>query len=240
MITPYNDKEPKVDQVRKMFNRIAPTYDRLNRIISLGMDKSWRRKALRMLLPYDPKNILDVATGTGDLAIELYETIPGVRSITGIDISDEMLRQGNRKIREMGLEQTINLQKQDCTSTTFDNETFDAITVAFGIRNVEDIPAALREFYRLLKPGTPALILELSEPRNSIVKRGYKIYANLFIPWVGNLIAHDPQAYSYLPKSVEAVPQREKMVSLLRDAGFQEAFYHSYNPGICTLYLALK
>ncbi|KGO00057.1 ubiquinone biosynthesis methyltransferase UbiE [Porphyromonas macacae] len=240
MIKPYNEDQPKVEQIRKMFNRIAPNYDRLNHIISLGMDVSWRKKALRKVAPFGPRKILDVATGTGDLAIDMCQTILGIEKIIGIDISDEMLRLGNRKIRELELEHIIELEKQDCTSTSFEDNTFDAVTTAFGLRNFENIPLALKELYRVLKPGSPLMILELSEPRNSFVKCLYSFYANHFIPFTGNIISHDKEAYTYLPKSIADVPQREKLAGLLKEAGFDDPYYQSFEPGTCTVYMAIK
>lgn len=240
IIKPYDDDQPKVDQIRKMFNRIAPSYDKLNRIISLGMDVNWRKKALRMVAPFSPKKILDVATGTGDLAIEMIENIPEIESIIGIDISEEMLRQGLKKIRQLGLENVIELQKQDCLHTIFENDSFDAITIAFGLRNFENIQDSLTELYRIIKPGTPLMIIELCEPKNRFVKLLYNTYVYRFIPFIGNMISHDKDAYTYLPKSIAAVPQREKLVTLLRDAGFGEAYYHSLPPGTCSIYMAIK
>ncbi len=149
--------------VQRMFNRIAPSYDKLNRMISLGMDISWRKKAIGMLAPYEPKNVLDVATGTGDLAIDLVNSIGSIQSVLGVDISEEMMRQGDIKVHSLGLDDKIKFEKQDCTALTYESETFDAVTIAFGIRNFEDIPKGLSEVYRVLKDGTPLIILELTE-----------------------------------------------------------------------------
>lgn len=239
MITPYNDQEPKVDQVRRMFNRIAPKYDQLNRIISLGLDRSWRRQALHMLAPYAPARVLDVATGTGDFALELVHTIPSITSVTGIDISEEMMRVGAEKVHLAGLDGKIHFERQDSTATTFEAGSFDAATIGFGIRNFADIPAAARELHRILRPGGVLVIAELSEPTNPLLRLGYKLYAGQVIPLIGRLISKDHDAYTYLPKSIAAVPQREAMVTVLREAGFTEAFYHSIFPGTCTLYVAI-
>lgn len=239
MITPYNDQEPKVDQVRRMFNRIAPKYDQLNRIISLGLDRSWRRRALHLLAPYAPKHVLDVATGTGDLAIELVHTLPSVQEVVGIDISEEMMRVGEEKVHLEGLDKKIRFERQDSTATTFAEASFDAATIGFGIRNFADIPAAARELHRILRPGGVLVIAELSEPTNAFLRLGYKLYAGQIIPLIGRCISQDSDAYSYLPKSIAAVPQREAMVAVLREASFTEAFYESIFPGTCTIYVAI-
>ena len=153
MITPYKDSaDSKVDQVRRMFNRIASQYDRLNFIISLGLDRSWRRKALSFLAPYAPKHVLDVATGTGDVAISLVQTMPSVKKVTGVDISEEMMRIGAEKVHQLGLSDRIVFDRQDCTATSFEENTFDAATISFGIRNFPDIPAAARELHRIIRP----------------------------------------------------------------------------------------
>lgn len=240
MVTPYNEEEDKVSQVQRMFNRIAPTYDRLNRIISFGQDISWRRKAIEMLRPYQPKHILDIATGTGDLAIDLIQRLNGVEHILGADISEEMMRYGEIKVRQLGLEQKISFQKEDCTELTFAPESFDAVTIGFGIRNFADIPSAANEIYRVLRPNKPAIILELTEPNNQFLKWGYRLYAGKIIPLVGKYISDDADAYDYLPRSIEAAPQRESMLQILRDAGFREAYYRSLSLGACAIYVAIK
>lgn len=239
MITPYNNQEPKVDQVRRMFNRIAPKYDQLNRIISLGLDRSWRRRALHLLAPYAPVRVLDVATGTGDLAIELVQTIPSVREVLGVDISEEMMRVGAEKVHLAGLDAKIRFERQDSTALTLPEASFDAATIGFGIRNFADIPAAARELRRVLRPGGVLVIAELSEPTNAFLRFGYKLYAGQVIPLIGRFISKDQDAYTYLPKSIAAVPQRERMVYVLKEAGFSEAFYQSIFPGTCTIYVAI-
>ena len=239
MLTPYNDQEPKVDQIRRMFNRIAPKYDQLNRIISLGLDRSWRKRALHLLAPYAPQRVLDVATGTGDLAIEIIQTISSAKEVIGVDISEEMMRVGQEKVHQAGLDKKINFERQDCTAMTFEADSFDAATIAFGIRNFSDIPAAAAELHRVLRPGGVLIIAELSVPTNPLLRLGYKLYAGQIIPLIGRLISKDRDAYTYLPKSIAAVPQRERMVEILRKAGFSEAFYESIFPGTCTIYVAI-
>ena len=239
MLTPYNDQEPKVDQIRRMFNRIAPKYDQLNRIISLGLDRSWRKRALHLLAPYAPQRVLDVATGTGDLAIEIIQTISSTKEVVGVDISEEMMRVGQEKVHQAGLDKKISFERQDCTAMTFETNSFDAATIAFGIRNFSDIPAAAAELHRVLRPGGVLIIAELSVPTNPLLRLGYKLYAGQIIPLIGRLISKDRDAYTYLPKSIAAVPQRERMVEILRRAGFSEAFYESIFPGTCTIYVAI-
>lgn len=239
MLTPYNDQEPKVDQIRRMFNRIAPKYDQLNRIISLGLDRSWRKRALHLLAPYAPQRVLDVATGTGDLAIEIIQTISSTKEVVGVDISEEMMRVGQEKVHQAGLDKKISFERQDCTAMTFEADSFDAATIAFGIRNFSDIPAAAAELHRVLRPGGVLIIAELSVPTNPLLRLGYKLYAGQIIPLIGRLISKDRDAYTYLPKSIAAVPQRERMVEILRKAGFSEAFYESIFPGTCTIYVAI-
>ena len=239
MLTPYNDQEPKVDQIRRMFNRIAPKYDQLNRIISLGLDRSWRKRALHLLAPYAPQRVLDVATGTGDLAIEIIQTISSAKEVVGVDISEEMMRVGQEKVHQAGLDTKISFERQDCTAMTFEADSFDAATIAFGIRNFSDIPAAAAELHRVLRPGGVLIIAELSVPTNPLLRLGYKLYAGQIIPLIGRLISKDRDAYTYLPKSIAAVPQREHMVEILRKAGFSEAFYESIFPGTCTIYVAI-
>lgn len=240
MVTPYNDSEEKVSQVQRMFNRIAPTYDKLNHIVSLGLDPSWRRKAIAMLAPYQPQEVLDVATGTGDLAIDILQQIPSVRSILGVDISEEMMRYGEDKVRSLGLETKISFKREDCTALTLDSESFDAVTIGFGIRNFEDIPAAARELHRVLRPGKPVVILELTEPRNKLMHFFYRLYANRVIPFLGQYISEDRDAYTYLPRSIEEAPQREEMVQIFLNAGFREAYYRNIAPGTCAIYVAIK
>lgn len=239
MLTPYNDQEPKVDQIRRMFNRIAPKYDQLNRIISLGLDRSWRKRALHLLAPYAPQRVLDVATGTGDLAIEIIQTISSAKEVVGVDISEEMMRVGQEKVHQAGLDTKISFERQDCTAMTFEADSFDAATIAFGIRNFSDIPAAAAELHRVLRTGGVLIIAELSVPTNPLLRLGYKLYAGQIIPLIGRLISKDRDAYTYLPKSIVAVPQRERMVEILRKAGFSEAFYESIFPGTCTIYVAI-
>lgn len=230
----------KMEQVQRMFNRIAPTYDRLNAIISFGMCYKWRRKGIEMLALHAPVDVLDVATGTGDLAIEMHKLIPSIRHIRGVDISDEMMRIGEQKVQALNLDQIIKFEHQDCTELSYEDNSFDAVTIAFGIRNFADIPQAAKEIYRVLRPGKAFMILELTEPVNPILKAGYKLYSRTILPFIGRLISKDKEAYSYLPESISRVPQREQMSQIFREAGFSETYYHSIWPGTCTIYMGVK
>lgn len=240
MVTPYNDKEEKSEQVRRMFNHIASGYDRINHLISWGMDRYWRNKAIELLQPYHPERILDIATGTADFAINIATQLPNLKHIDGIDISDEMLRIAAEKIRVEGLEHLIELKKADATELPFEDNEFDAVTIAFGLRNVDRIDVALAEAYRILKPGAPMLILELSEPTNGFLRAGYKFYAHKILPLLGRTLSLDKQAYKYLPESVGAVPQRKDLVSIMEKTGFVETFFRSISPGVVTIYLGMK
>lgn len=232
--------QSKMEQIQQMFNRIAPSYDKLNRIISLGLDHKWRQKGIKLLSVYTPVDVLDVATGTGDLAIELQRSIPSIRRIYGVDISEEMMRIGHQKVQSLNLDQIISFEYQDCTTLTYEDNSFDAVTIAFGIRNFADIPKAAKEIYRVLRPGKPFMILELTEPTNPILNLGYNLYADYIIPIIGKLISKDNEAYNYLPESISRVPQREAMLQIFRNAGFDEAYFHSIFPGTCTIYMGVK
>lgn len=241
MITPYNDaQESKTGQVRRMFDRIAPTYDKLNRIISLGMDISWRKRAIEMLRPYSPTHVLDVATGTGDLAIDLVHRLESIKQVHGVDISQEMMRHGEAKVYSLELDDRIRFSVEDCTALSLADASYDAVTIGFGIRNFEDIPKALKELHRILQPGKPLVILELSEPRNALLRMGYKLYSGYIVPLIGKMLSDDQQAYSYLPKSIAAMPQREAMVELMLQAGFSQAYYRDIMPQTCCVYVAVK
>lgn len=240
MVTPYNEEEEKVSQVQRMFNRIAPTYDRLNRIISLGLDRSWRRYAINLLRPYQVKCILDVATGTGDLAIDMLSSLPDVKEILGVDISEEMMRYGEIKVRKLGLEEQIKFRREDCTDLSLEDESYDAVMIGFGIRNFTDIPKAAQEIHRVLRPNKPVVIIELTEPEHIFLRWGYRLYAGKFIPFIGRLISNDPLAYDYLPRSIEAAPQREAMLQIFRESGFRETYFQSLSLGTCTIYVAIK
>lgn len=236
-VKPYNGEEAKGKQVGEMFDSIAPAYDFMNRAMTLGIDRRWRSKAVGML--GQPRNILDVATGTGDLALLLASRIPGA-TVTGIDLSEGMISVGRKKIAQAGLDSRIKLVAGDCLALPFADNTFDCITVAYGVRNFADIPAGLREMQRVLRPGGRLCIIELSVPVNRVVKPFYNIYTRGVIPALGRLISHDSRAYSYLPESIAAVPQRSAMTALMEAAGLRNATFRPLTFGVCTIYLADK
>ncbi|MDO4672130.1 bifunctional demethylmenaquinone methyltransferase/2-methoxy-6-polyprenyl-1,4-benzoquinol methylase UbiE [Falsiporphyromonas endometrii] len=240
MANPYNNTENKGEQVERMFDHIAADYDRMNRIISMGLDKRWRSNAIHLLKPYDPKMILDVAIGTGDFAINMAQDLrESVDEIVGIDISEQMMQYAKSKMSDE-LKEIIHLRKEDATQMTFEDNTFDAVTTAFGLRNFEDIRKGLKEMYRVLKPNAPLVVLELTEPRNFFIKCGYKLWAFYILPLLGRIISSDKKAYEYLPKSIHDVPQREKLLEIMNEVGFKNTFFQSQRLGVATIYLGLK
>jgi len=238
-VVPYSSDENKGAQVEKMFDSIAENYDSLNRKMSMGNDIGWRRKGLAMLKALQPRTILDIATGTGDLAIQAYEDLHP-DSVLGIDISEGMMEVGRKKVAKAGLQDIIKFDKQDCMNLQLPDNSYDAVVVAFGIRNFEDLDRGLKEILRVLKPGGQLMILELSAPQKFPLKQGYWMYTKLFIPTIGRLISKDKTAYSYLPKSIEAFIQGKEMTATLLKNGFKDAFYKTYTLGVCSMYLATK
>ena len=237
-ITPYKSGE-KATQVEQMFDNIAPTYDTLNHRLSWNIDRGWRRKAIRQLAPYKPLSMLDIATGTGDFAIMAAEMLQPQRLI-GADISEGMMEIGRQKVARRGLDNVIRFEKEDCTSLSYRDDTFDAVTAAFGIRNFADLDKGLSEMCRVLKKGGHLSIVELTQPIGFPMKQLFRIYSHTVLPVYGRLISKDTAAYSYLTKTIEAFPQGERMVSILHKAGFSEASFHRLTFGICTMYFATK
>lgn len=238
-IKPYGEEESKGEQVERMFDNIAPSYDAFNHRMSWNIDKGWRRKAVRQLLPFAPRNILDVATGTGDFAIlQAQELHP--KSIVGIDISEGMMEIGRRKVKSANLEDTISFKKDDCMALSFASGTFDAVASAFGIRNFPDLDKGLQEMCRVLKEGGHASIVEMASPVSFPMKQLFKVYSHTVLPAYGRLISKDANAYSYLTATIEAFPQGEQMVEILKKAGFRQASFKRLTFGICTMYLATK
>ena len=231
--------ESKREQVEAMFDNIAPTYDRLNHTLAMGIDRLWRRKAIRTLKPHHPKRILDVATGTGDFAILAAGRLKP-DALTGIDISEGMMDVAREKVRRAGLEKVITFAREDCTCLSFVEGSFDAVTVAFGIRNFEKLDLGLQEMCRVLRPGGRLVILELTTPERFPMKQLYRFYSKTFIPLIGRLLSKDDSAYTYLPESIKAFPQGEVMQEVIRRAGFSEVCFKRLTFGICTLYIAVK
>lgn len=238
-IKPYNDKDEKGAQVEQMFDNIAHSYDKLNHRLSWNIDKLWRKNALNRLKPFKPKTILDIATGTGDFAIQAARML-SPRHLIGADISEGMMEVGRRKVEALGLDKVISFSKEDCMNLSFPDNSFDAVTAAFGIRNFQNLDLGLREMYRVLRPGGHLCIVELTSPVNFPMKQLFKIYSHTFLPVYGRLVSGDNAAYSYLTATIEAFPQGERMVEILKGAGFSEAKFKRMTLGICTLYFATK
>lgn len=238
-IKPYGNHGKKSEQVEKMFDRIAPAYDKLNHALSLGIDRSWRRKAIGQLRPFRPRRIMDVATGTGDFAIlACRELRPD--TLVATDISEGMMEVGRRKAEQAHLSDKITFVREDCTSLSFADGSFDAVTVAFGIRNFEGLDKGLSEMCRVLTAGGRLVILELSTPDRFPMKQLFALYSKAVIPLLGRFISKDNSAYTYLPQSIRAFPQGEVMQEAIRRAGFSEVRFKRLTFGICTLYTARK
>ena len=238
-ITPYkNSKRGKKQQITKMFDTIAGEYDSLNRVISFGIDIKWRNKVVDLIKEKKPNNILDIATGTGDLAINLANS--GAKEIVGLDISRGMLEIGKEKIRLKQLSDVINMQIGDSENLNFSNDSFDAVTVAFGARNFETLEKGLKEIFRVLKPGGIFIILETSVPKKIPFRQGYFIYTKLLLPLIGILFSRDKKAYSYLSNSAAKFPCGEDFNNILRKVGFINVTDQPQTFGVATIYKASK
>jgi demethylmenaquinone methyltransferase/2-methoxy-6-polyprenyl-1,4-benzoquinol methylase len=239
VITPYtNSKATKKEQVAAMFDNIAGNYDFLNHFLSMGIDIRWRKKAIRLLKPYHPKYILDVATGTGDLAIAALSLHPD--KVVGVDISEKMIEIGREKIKKKKLIDKIQLLPGDSEKLIFIDNSFDAVTVAFGVRNFENLNKGLRDIYRVLKPGGVVVILEFSMPKKSPFKQLYNLYFRYILPVIGKMISKDYAAYTYLPDSVMAFPQGEVFTNILQSIGFNTTKHISLTFGVATIYIGEK
>lgn len=222
-----------------MFDNIAFRYDFLNRFLSAGIDISWRKKAIKELKSLQPAYVLDVATGTADVAI-LTNKILKPRKITGIDISDGMLEIGRRKVEKLGLTNEIELLSGDSETISFADDTFDAVTVAFGVRNFENLEKGLREMLRVLRPGGKLVVLEFSKPKQVAFKGIYNIYMKVVAPGFGKLIAKNGDAYQYLNDSVQRFPEGSQFVDIMNAAGFEHTYAKALTMGICTIYSGSK
>lgn len=238
-IKPYSNEGAKGEQVERMFDQIAHSYDFLNHTLSLGIDRSWRKAAIDSLKPYAPQRILDVATGTGDFALMAVDRLHP-QSLIGADLSEGMLSVGREKVERAGKSDIITLQKEDCMALSFEDNTFDAVTVAYGVRNFEDLDRGLREMLRVLKPGGRLVIIELTSPVRFPMKQLFWLYAHVLMPIVGKLVSRDSRAYSYLPATMEAFPQGEVMQGIIEKAGFQSVKFRRFTFGLSTLYTAEK
>ncbi len=238
-VIPYSELEiNKKKQVALMFNKIAKKYDFLNHFLSMGIDILWRRKAIKILKKETPETILDIATGTGDFAIEAVKLNPS--KIIGVDISDGMLKVGKQKIINKKLNNIIELQKGDSENLQFDNESFDAITAAFGVRNFENLHKGLKEMYRVLNQNGTAVILEFSKPSKFPIKQLYNFYFSYILPFFGKFFSKDNSAYTYLPESVKAFPDGALFINELEKAGFTKNYFKILSFGIATIYVAKK
>lgn len=237
-VKPYRAEGSKKEQVAEMFDNIAADYDFLNHFLSLGIDILWRRKAIRKLRPYQPKVILDVATGTGDFAIESLKLNP--ERIVGVDISSQMIAVGNEKLKNKKLHPRVQLQLGDSENLPFEDHTFDAVTVAFGVRNFENLKRGLTEMLRVLKPGGKIAIIEFSQPTGTPFKQLYKLYFRHILPQLGKMVSKDSRAYTYLPESVDAFPYGRAFLDIMEDAGYTNVSVVSLTQGIASLYLASK
>lgn len=227
---------PKREFIEKMFDDIAPSYDKLDHILSVGIDKNWRRKAAKMICQSKPSKVLDIACGTGDSLVALAKS--GIKDLTGIDISKKMLGVAEKKLKRKHID--VKIFHEDCASMSFEDETFDAVTTFFGMRNFEDKLQCLAEIRRVLKPGGTLAVIELSEPRNKAVKSVYRLYFQHFTPWVGGKVSGKRNAYRYLPGSVAHFPQPAEFMGILHDAGFTNIKHKPLSFGICRIFICKK
>lgn len=238
-VTPYKDsKLNKKKQVEQMFDNISGNYDGLNRVISFGADVKWRKKVVAIVKATNPDSILDIATGTGDLAIQLADS--KANRIVGLDISEGMLSVGRKKVAAKNLQDRIEMVQADSEALPFEENTFDAITVAFGVRNFEDLEKGLSEIYRVLKPGGIFMVLETSVPTKVPFKQGYKLYSNFLLPLIGKMFSKDREAYSYLSKSAASFPYGEAFNNILKKIGFIHVNDEPQTFGVATIYTASK
>lgn len=239
-VVPYNDSElSKKQQVADMFDRIAFRYDFMNRFLSVGIDVAWRKKALKQLLKEKPKVILDVATGTGDVAIMAYELLKP-DNIIGIDISDKMLEIGREKVLKLGLDKQIALQSGDSEAINFPDGSFDAVTVAFGVRNFEHLEKGLSEIRRVLKKDGKLVVLEFSKPKIAGIAQLYNLYMGIVAPQMASMVSKNRKAYQYLTKSVREFPEGKDFVSILNKVGFRDTSCKRLSLGICSIYCGVK
>ena len=226
----------KKEFVEQMFDDIAPTYDKLNHILSLNVDKGWRRKAVRRIVATRPTHVLDVACGTGDFAIALAKA--GVERVTGVDISQGMLDVGEEKVKALGL--NIEMHVDDCEHLSIADATFDAVSVAFGVRNFEHLQQGLNEMQRVLRPGGLVCIVELSVPSNRLLLWGYKLYVLHILPFIGRIVSGNGSAYRYLPESVLRFPKPDKVCAMLAEAGFRDVEAKAFTFGLCRMFTGIK
>lgn len=233
-VTPYNDSRAKKEQVEEMFDNIAHRYDFLNHLLSFGIDIRWRKKAVNSLAAKRPKRILDVASGTGDFAFEALSINPD--EVIGFDLSEGMMKYGRAKALKLNVADKVKFIKGDSEKMPFEDESFDAITVGFGVRNFENLEAGLKEMYRVLRKGGRVAILEASEPENTILRAFHSLYFSKIVPMVGKLFSRDTRAYSYLPESTAAFPSGKKFVSICENLGYKNVKWSPLTFGACAFY----
>lgn len=238
-VLPYAGDKDKGTQVRLMFDTIAGRYDRLNHMLSFGFDRIWRRKTVDSLRPFAPQQILDIASGTGDLAILMCKRL-SPKHIMAADLSEEMMAVGRRKTADIGYTPHITFEYQDCMKLTYPDASFDAVTVAFGVRNYSDLERGISEMWRVLRPGGQLRILELSTPTRFPMKQLYHVYSKTVIPFLGGRFGLEKAAYRYLPESIRKMPQGDSMKRMLEQQGFEKAETNRFTCGICSLYSATK
>lgn len=238
-VKPYNEGGKK-EEVEKMFDNIAHSYDFLNHFFSLGIDILWRKKAIRILKKENPKLVLDVATGTADFAMEAVRMNLGADKIVGVDISEGMLDVGRKKIKEKGWDSKIELKKGDSENLPFDTSTFDGYTVAFGVRNFENLEKGMAEMLRVLKPGALGIVLEFSKPKKFPVKQGFQVYFKYIMPLIGKVVSKDNRAYAYLPESVQAFPSGTDFLNVMKKVGYIDTKCIPVSGGIASIYLGRK
>lgn len=239
VVKPYNSGESsKKEEVAEMFNNISKRYDFLNHFLSVGIDKIWRRKAVNKLREIQPERILDIATGTGDFAVALLKLKP--KEVIGVDISSGMLEVGKEKMKKRGLDNIISLKLGDSENLEFENDYFGGVTVAFGVRNFENLEKGLSEMLRVLQPGGRAVILEFSKPKKFPIKQLFGFYSKRLIPFIGRTISKDRRAYEYLPESVEAFPEGQDFMNIMSGVGFKGVYGKPVSGGIATIYVGNK
>jgi demethylmenaquinone methyltransferase/2-methoxy-6-polyprenyl-1,4-benzoquinol methylase len=236
-VTPYSPEGSKREQVEQMFDTISPKYDLLNRVFSLGIDQGWRRKVMRLVAKEPVAHLLDVATGTADLAILASKRVP---KVTGVDISEGMLSHGRTKVAQRGLQDRVVLQRADSVALPFADGTFDAVTVAFGVRNFEELERGIAEMRRVLKPNGRLFVLEFSKPQHTPFRQLFRLYFHHVMPFVGRLVSKDNAAYTYLPKSVDAFPEGTEFLRIMAGTGLRENKAQALTGGVATLYIGRK
>ena len=237
-VKPYSNEGEKKEQMVAMFDNIAQEYDKYNYLASFNIDRIWRKRAISSLKPFAPRHILDIATGTGDLALLINKKLKP-ETVIGCDISEGMMQVAREKCQKRGIT-NIRFEKEDCTALSYPDNSFDAVTSSFGVRNFQELEKALCEMYRVLRPGGHLVILELSSPTRFPMKQLFPIYAKYVMPTLGRIFSKDAKAYKYLPDSIAAFPQGEVMQEIIMKAGFNKVEFRRFTGGVCTFYMATK